>query len=79
MDNIAKIASVYEKKGYTMEVSIPLDAINISSLKRGQRTRCDFQLNDADEIERDRLVKWSSDEDDYYTPAKWGYCEIESS
>lgn len=78
LDRGADIATVYKRNGYEMEVSIPLFLLNIPDLQRGQRTRCDFQLNDADEVERDRLVKWSSDEDDYYTPAKWGFCEIES-
>ena len=77
LDRGADIATVYRRNGYEIEASIPLFLLNIPDLRPGQRTRCDFQLNDADEVERDRLVKWSSDEDDYYTPAKWGFCEIE--
>ena len=76
LDRVARTATIYSDTGYQIEASIPLSILNIESLRVGQKTRCDFQLNDADEIERDRLVRWSSDEDDYYTPMKWGTCEI---
>jgi hypothetical protein len=65
--------TVFHEKGYEVEASIPLNLLGIDGLSPGQRVRGDFQVNDADETERDRLVHWFSPEDvGYFDPSSWG-------
>ncbi len=66
-------AAVYSDTGYEIEVAIPLSLMGIDGLNIGQRVRCDFQVNDADETERDRMVHWISEGDDpWYDASVWG-------
>lgn len=66
-------AARYREDGYTIEASIPLSVLLIDSLKPGQKVRGDFQVNDADETERDRMVHWISDKDTpWFDPSVWG-------
>lgn len=66
-------AFVYNDKGYELEAEIPLSILQIKELKLGQKVKCEFQLNDADETERDRLVHWMSERDDPWNdPSVWG-------
>ena len=76
VDALGNAAVVFRRRGYTIEAAVPLVEINNPTLRIGQVTRCEFQINDADKTERDRLLRWSSDEDDYYTPANWGRCPV---
>lgn len=63
----------FHDHGYIIEASVPLDVLNISSLRPGQRIRVEFQINDADRGERERMVHWMSPADDvYYDPSAWG-------
>lgn len=65
--------AVKTDKGYRIEARVSLAALNIDSLRVGQRLRCEFQVNDADERERDRLIHWKSPKDNpYYDPSVWG-------
>jgi hypothetical protein len=65
--------TTYYEKGYEMEVAIPLKLLGIDGLRPGQRVRCDFQVNDADMTERDRLIHWFSPKDTgYFDPSTWG-------
>lgn len=73
---LGEVAMQIHRRGYTVEAVIPLEDIGSKSLSVGQRTRCEFQVNDADMLERDRLLRWSSEEDDYYTPKNWGRCRV---
>ena len=58
---------------YEIEASLPLSLLEIDGLKPGQEVRCDFQINDADETERDRMVHWMSTGDTpYFDPSVWG-------
>jgi hypothetical protein len=66
-------AVVYSPTGYRMEVAIPLNFLMIKKFELGQAIRLEFQLNDADNTERDRLIHWSSPKDNtYYDPSAWG-------
>ncbi|MDF1569173.1 MAG: sugar-binding protein [Spirochaetaceae bacterium] len=70
---IFQAAAVYFDGGYEIEASIPLSLMMIDELKVGQKVRCDFQVNDADETERDRMVHWMSDKDTpWFDPSVWG-------
>lgn len=70
-------AARYTDTGYEIEASIPLVFMGINSLKTGQKIRCDFQLNDADETERDRMVHWMSDKDTaWFDPSVWGNGQV---
>ena len=69
-------AVVINRRGYVTEASIPLADINNPNISVGSVTRCEFQVNDGDEIERDRLLRWASEGDDWYTPANWGRCPV---
>lgn len=66
-------AARYKEGGYVIEASIPLSILMIDSLKPGQKVRGDFQVNDADETERDRMIHWISDKDTpWFDPSVWG-------
>jgi hypothetical protein len=68
-----KAAAHFEENSYEIEASIPLDIIMIDGLKVGQKVRCDFQINDADETERDRMIHWMSTGDTPWNdPSVWG-------
>jgi len=69
-----KIAIVFSETGYTIEAKIPLALMNAKPLKPGQKVRCEFQINDADNgKERTRLVHWMSEKDVSYMDAStWG-------
>ncbi len=75
-DVFGEAAVVISRRGYTIEASVPLEELSNPNISVGKMTRCEFQVNDADKIERDRLLRWSSEEDDYYTPANWGRCPV---
>jgi hypothetical protein len=63
----------YKEDGYLIEAKLPLDLLNIKSLSLGQKLRAEFQINDADRGERERMVHWMSPKDDvYYDPSSWG-------
>ena len=70
------VAARIEDPGYKIEATVALEDIFNPSLNVGMLTRCEFQVNDADDIERDRLLRWSSRLDDYYTPENWGRCPV---
>ncbi len=66
-------AARYSESGYEIEAAIPLSLMMIEGLKPGRKVRCDFQVNDADESERDRMVHWMSEKDNPWTdPSVWG-------
>ena len=66
-------AARYFDDGYEIEASIPLSYMEINGLKVGQKVRCEFQVNDADATERDRMVHWMSDKDSpWFDPSVWG-------
>ncbi len=66
-------AVVFTDTGYRIEAAIDLKLLRISGLSPGQRVRCEFQVNDGDDTERDRLVHWMSQKDDpWYDPSVWG-------
>lgn len=66
-------AAVYFDGGYEIEASIPLSLMSIDGLKTGQKIRCDFQINDADETERDRMILWMNEKDTgWFDPSAWG-------
>lgn len=69
-----KVAVVYSETGYKVEAKIPLSLLNSKPLKMGQKVRCEFQINDADNgKERGRLVHWMSEKDVSYMDAStWG-------
>ena len=66
-------AVVFSDTGYEIEASIPLALLQIDGLEPGQKVKCEFIINDADEQERDRSVHWMSPTDDAYKDASvWG-------
>ena len=66
-------AAKYSDSGYEIEAAIPLSLMMIDELKPGRKVRCDFQINDADETERDRMVHWMSEKDTpWFDPSVWG-------
>jgi hypothetical protein len=69
-----KAAIVFSGSGYRVEAKIPLALMNAKALKIGQKLRCEFQINDADNgKERARLVHWMSEKDVSYMDAStWG-------
>lgn len=69
-----KAAIVFTGTGYTIEAKLPLALMNTKALKLGQKIRCEFQINDADNgKERARLVHWMSEKDVSYMDAStWG-------
>lgn len=70
-------AIVFTEKGYELEMAIPLNILQIESLKPGQKIKCEFQINDADTTERDRLVHWMSEHDDpWYDASVWGRGQV---
>lgn len=63
----------YNENGYEIESAIPLSLLMIDELKLNQKIRCDFQVNDADETERDRMIHWISNKDTpWFDPSVWG-------
>lgn len=67
----------YTETGYSIEASIPLAIMMIEELKPGQKVKCEFQINDGDESERDRLVHWMSEQDNpWKNPSVWGKGEV---
>ncbi|WP_187759865.1 sugar-binding protein [Thiospirochaeta perfilievii] len=67
----------YNEDGYEVEAAIPLSILMIKELKPGQKIKCEFQLNDADDTERDRLVHWMSEKDDPWNDASvWGKGQV---
>ena len=65
-------AVVYNKKGYRIEASVPLSSLNIETLQPGQAIRCEFQVNDADEGTRDRIIHWKAPQDTpWCDPSTW--------
>ncbi|MCG8451726.1 MAG: CBM9 family sugar-binding protein [Spirochaetales bacterium] len=70
-------SAVYFDGGYEIEASIPLSLMMIESLSLNQKVRCDFQVNDADETERDRMVHWMSEKDTpWFDPSVWGNGQV---
>ena len=68
---------VFSENGYTIEAVIGLDLLRIERLQPGQKVRVEFQINDGDETERDRLVHWMSEKDDpWFDPSVWGDGEV---
>lgn len=69
-----KVAVVYGSKGYKIEGKFPLSLLGGKTLKSGQKVRCDFQVNDADNgKERTGLLHWNSPNDNTYAdPSSWG-------
>ena len=66
-------AAVYSETGYQIEAAIPLSLMTIDGLAPGRKVRLDFQINDADETERDRMIHWMSDKDTpWFDPSVWG-------
>lgn len=66
-------AVVFTGSGYELEAAIPLEMLQIESLKKGQKIKCEFQVNDGDETERDRLVHWMSEHDNpWHDASVWG-------
>ncbi|OQX29637.1 MAG: hypothetical protein B0D92_02645 [Spirochaeta sp. LUC14_002_19_P3] len=66
-------AAVYSETGYQIEAAIPLSLLSIDALAPGRKVRLDFQINDADETERDRMIHWMSDKDTpWFDPSVWG-------
>ncbi len=71
--NGIKGSVVFSADGYRIEAAIPLNLLMISSFELDQLIRLDFQVNDADRTERDRLLHWNSPRDDtYHNPESWG-------
>lgn len=67
----------FREDGYQIEAEIPLTLLNISDLEPGQKVRVEFQINDGDSSERDRLIHWMGEKDNsYYNAAGWGDGEI---
>ncbi len=63
----------YYDQGYAIEAAVPLDLLGISSLSEGEEVLLEFQINDADRGERERMVQWMSPRDDtHYNPSSWG-------
>ncbi len=70
-------AVIFNEDGYEIEAALPLQLLRIDSLKPGQRIRCEFQVNDADTTERDRLIHWMSERDDpWYDASVWGWGQV---
>lgn len=69
-----QIAAVYGSTGYKVEGKFPLSLLGGKNLKQGQKVRCDFQINDADNgKERTGLLHWNSPADNTYSnPSSWG-------
>ena len=66
-------AAAFTEQGYTVEAAVDLALLRIESLREGQDVRVEFQINDGDETERDRLVHWMSENDDpWFDPSVWG-------
>lgn len=66
-------AVIFTETGYEIEASIPLKLLQIQELKEGQNLKCEFQVNDGDNAERDRLVHWMSETDNPWSnPSVWG-------
>ena len=64
---------VYTESGYALEAAIGLDLLGIEQVRPGQDVRVEFQINDGDGTERDRLIHWMSEKDDpWYDPSVWG-------
>lgn len=67
----------FRENGYRIEAAIPLALLGISELRLGQKLRVEFQINDGDSSERDRLIHWMSEKDDpYFDASVWGDAEI---
>lgn len=65
--------AVFTDVGYTIEAAIDLSLLLIDGLEEGQDVRVEFQINDGDQTERDRLVHWMSDKDDpWFDASVWG-------
>lgn len=63
----------YTQIGYTIEAAVPLGLLGIEKLSVGQSVRVEFQINDGDATERDRLVHWMSEKDNPWNDASvWG-------
>lgn len=59
--------------GYIIEAALDLALLRLDPLSPGQQVRVEFQINDGDSTERDRLVHWMSEKDDpWYNPGGWG-------
>lgn len=70
-------AVVFTDSGYELESAIPLEMLQIEELKKGQKIKCEFQINDADSTERDRLVHWMSEHDDpWHNASVWGRGQV---
>lgn len=64
---------VFTEAGYVVEASIPLALLQIKELELDQKIRCEFQVNDGDNSERDRMVHWMSETDNpWNNPSVWG-------
>ena len=74
---ILAASAKYHDAGYDIEASIPLQLLMIDELQEGKKIRCEFQINDADTTERDRLIHWIGTKDDpWRDPSTWGNGEI---
>lgn len=63
---------IFTEKGYILEAEIDLSLLGINSLEPEQDVRVEFQINDGDETERDRMVHWLSEHDDpWHNPSVW--------
>lgn len=60
------------KKGYSIEAAIPLNALNISDIFKGKKVRFDIGLDNGDQRQRNAMYMWNGTESNSTVRDHWG-------